>query len=132
LIGFNDMTPRVFIVQEPLRRSASGEVVPRIDYRTLAPYGDVKFLFAWGDLRDDESLENPAAFLWRLRTLLRTYTSDDYLVLLGNPALTAMATLIAAEQNNGRVRLLDWIRDERQYRIVDIDIHCQPVAPSAP
>lgn len=122
------MSSRVFIVQEPLRRTDSGAVIPRIDYRTLEPYGEIKFLFAWGALRDEESLENPAAFLWTLRRLLEGFSSEDYLVLLGNPALTAMTTLIAAEHNNGRVRLLDWIRDERKYRIVDIDIHCQPLA----
>jgi hypothetical protein len=33
-----------------------------------------------------------------------------------------MAVLVASEVNQGRVKLLDWIRDERRYRVVQIDL----------
>lgn len=118
---------RVFVVQEPLKR-VGDQTVPRINYNTLTPYGEIKFLFTWGELRDDDRLENPAALIWKLRASLHNFRDDDYIVCLGNPALIGMAITVAAECNNGFVRILDWIRDDRRYRVVDMDLHCQPVS----
>jgi hypothetical protein len=111
----------VYLVQEPLKRDPDVTIVPKINYRTLKPYGDVRFLFQWDELKDDDTL-NPHAMLERLRDLLCDFTDDDYIVPIGNPALIGMAVLIAAECNDGRVRMLDWIKAERRYRIVDVDL----------
>jgi hypothetical protein len=119
--------PRVFVVQEPLKKT-NGIVVPRINYQTLTPYGEVRFLFQWGELKDDDALENTAPLIWKLRAALHSFSDEDYIVPLGNPALIAMAVAIAAECNNGTVNILDWIRDESRYRVVTMDLHCQPAA----
>lgn len=118
---------RVFVVQEPLKR-VGRSVIPRIDYSTLTPYGEVRFLFSWGELRDEDVLDNPAQLIWKLRAALHSFDDDDYLVCLGNPALIGMAVTIAAERNDGYVRILDWIRDEGRYRVVEMDLDCQPAA----
>jgi hypothetical protein len=120
---------RVFIVQEPLKKDpASGLVVPRINYGTLRPYGDIQFLFQWGDFKDDDALDNAAPIVWQLRAKLHDFRDDDYIVPLGNPAVIGMAVAIAAECNNGFVRILDWIRDESRYRLIEMDLNCQPVS----
>lgn len=120
---------RVFVVQEPFHK-VKGQVVPRIPLHTLEEFGPITYLCSWSELRDDtndDMTQKRAAELYhKIRTKLADYSNDDFLVLLGNPALGAMATLIAAECNNGRVSILDWVRDAGAYRIIDIDAHCQP------
>lgn len=113
---------RCYIVQEPLHM-VDGVPVPRIGYHTITPYGTIKFLFTWSELRHDDALEETWPFLVRLHELLRNFNDNDYIVPLGNPTLVAMAVLVAAEVNDGRVKMLDWIRDERRYRVVQIDLN---------
>lgn len=122
---------RVFVVQEPFRK-VQGQVVPRIPLHTLEEFGTVTYLCSWSELQhdsnDDMTPARAAELYHKIRRKLCDYSNDDFLVLLGNPALGAMATMIAAECNNGRVSILDWIRDASAYRIIDIDAHCQPRA----
>jgi hypothetical protein len=116
-------TPRVFIVQEPLKRFPDG-VRPRIDYNTLTPYGELQFIFAWRELKDND-LSNTAPLMRKLRQALRDFHDHDALVCLGNPALCAMALAVALECNDGYATVLDWIREEGRYREVEIDLHAQ-------
>lgn len=119
----------VYVVQEPLHR-VGREVEWRIPRRDLEAFGTIVCLCKWGELRDDgdgDFSPSRSAELWhKIRVKLRTFGDADYIVPLGNPALIAMATLIAADVNGGRVSMLDWVRDASAYRIIPIDAHCQP------
>lgn len=111
-----------YIVQEPLKRdAASGALVPRINYRTLKPYGELRILFQWDELKDGDQ-PDARALCERLRDLLCNFSDKDYIVPLGNPALIALAVMIAAECNDGKVRMLDWIKEEKRYRIIPVDL----------
>lgn len=112
---------RVFLVQEPLRME-DGVPTPRINYRTLQPFGELRFLFTWGEIQDEDSLNDTAALLIKLRNSLHDFNDADYLVPIGNPALIAMAAMVAADLNDGRVVMLDWMRLPKQYRTVNIDL----------
>lgn len=112
---------RAFIVQEPLHM-VNGAAVPRIGYHTITPYGNIQFLFTWSEIKNDSSFADTERYLVRMYDTMHDFSDSDYLVPLGNPALTAMAVLVASEVNQGRVKLLDWIRDERRYRVVQIDL----------
>lgn len=114
--------PNVYVVQEPLRIGEGGVPVPRINYGTLTPYGTVKFLFSWGEITDDTRLDFEAmrAYMARAREALKDFSDDDYLVPMGHPALIAIATLAAADVN-GRLNILDWSRERRAYRVVQLD-----------
>lgn len=112
---------RVFLVQEPLHIK-DGVPVPRIGYHTLRPYGEVRFLFSWGELTDRTDLSDTHALLTEARRQLADFSDADYLVPMGNPVLIALATLAAAEANEGRVKMLDWLREERRYRVGAIDL----------
>jgi hypothetical protein len=116
-------SPRVFVVQEPLKRFPDG-VRPRIDYNTLRPYGELRFIFAWRELKDDD-LSNTAPLVAKLRDALDDFTDDDALVCLGNPALCAMAIAVALELNDGYARVLDWVRNDGCYREVKIDLNTE-------
>lgn len=116
--------PRVFVVQEPLKKTPNG-VMPRIDYSTLKPYGEMVIIFRWGELKDEEVMHDTTPLLEKLRDALQDFGDDDCLVCLGNPALCAMALAVALEQNGGYACVLDWIRDDRRYRLIEIDMHPQ-------
>jgi hypothetical protein len=100
----------------------NGAAVPRIGYHTITPYGNIQFLFTWSEIKNDSSFADTERYLVRMYDTMHDFSDSDYLVPLGNPALTAMAVLVASEVNQGRVKLLDWIRDERRYRVVQIDL----------
>lgn len=113
----------VYVVQEPMKMEG-GQVVPRINLNHLKRYGRIVFLFGWSDVAVDDALNNANDMVRGLRRDLKSFGDDDYIVPLGNPALIGMATAIAAECNDGRVRILDWMRDERRYREVQVDLQC--------
>jgi hypothetical protein len=119
-------TPRVFVVQEPLKMGPGGVAVPRINYGTLQPFGYLKFLFTWGEITDRTPLDDTTTYLWRARAQLADFRDTDYLVPMGHPGLIAIATLAAAEANDGRIKILDWSRERSAYRVVQIDLNRDP------
>lgn len=118
---------RAFLVQEPLRMTPTGPV-PRIKYATLRPYGTPEFLFSWGELEEGQPLPEMAQLVWQLRARLSSFSDEDFIVPVGNPALIGMAIAVAAECNGGRVKVLDWRRESNQYRVIDFDLKCKAVA----
>lgn len=117
----------VYFVQEPLKRDRGGNIVSRFNLGTAERYGRIVYLFSWGELKDGTILTDTPALLARLREKLAEYSDRDWIVPAGNPALIALATLVAADMNEGRVQILDWIRDDGCYREVTIDMEWEPL-----
>ncbi len=113
---------RVWITQEPMQM-IGGVPTPRIPYHSLAHMGSVHFVFGWGEVRDDTVMDatHTKVLLDKARMLLADFRDDDVLLPMGNPGLIAIATLAASEANDGRVTVLDWLRNARCYRHVMID-----------
>ena len=120
---------KVYLVQEPLKRDGRGQVVSRFDLSKLEPYGQLVHLCSWGELRDGFDCER---LMEKLRDKLQDYNDRDWIVPVGNPALIAMATIVAADINEGRVQLLDWIRNDNCYREVKIDMRWHPLSLARP
>lgn len=117
----------VYFVQEPLKRDRAGNVVSRFNLSSVERYGRVVNLFTWGELKDEGmSLDMGGDLLPRLREKLKDYRDGDWIVPTGNPALIGLVTLVAADINEGRVQMLDWIRDKGCYREVIIDMDWLP------
>jgi hypothetical protein len=113
----------VYVPQVPLTSNGGQDTVrPRVDLRPAERYGKLCYLIEWVNL--DEV--NPTALLYELREKLKNYNDDDYLLMVGNPTLMALAALVASEQNDGRISLLYWRREKRSYHIVDIDLDAPP------
>ena len=102
------MQGKVYVIQEAANRnlipaSVYGEIT------VLLPPGQVSF--------------STAPTLRRLRDKLRSFNDNDYLLLMGDPAAISMASVIAANNNNGRWKLLKWDKQEQQYYVVKVDIY---------
>lgn len=51
----------------------------------------------------------------QLRSQLRSFSDEDFLLVNGDPVAIGLASSIAAEANRGRVTFLKWDRYTRQY-----------------
>ena len=62
----------------------------------------------------------PIAF--KLKQELKNFNDDDYLLLIGDPAIIAVAAAVAAKVNNGFFKVLKWDRDDKTYYDIEIDL----------
>ena len=112
------MRGKCYIIQEPVRRDHStGQMVPIMDFRKVLDYGDPVVCLPGGRV-----MLSPAPTIEMLKSKLKNFTDDDYLVAVGDPSAIAIAGAIAAEYNMGRFKMLKWDKESRQYVCVDINL----------
>ena len=86
--------------------------------RSAEKFGDLKIC-----LPDNKQMvlsSGPLTF--KLQQELRDFNDNDYLLLIGDPAIIAVAGAIAADINNGRFKVLKWDRNETKYYDIEIDL----------
>lgn len=111
----------VYIVQKPVKilRDGNGAIVKyqtMFDTRTAQRYGDTQILCEPGDI---SSYPDKAIAL--LQKQLAVYNDNDYILPTGDPVLSAAAVTIAANVNNGRVKILKWDKFDKAYTILQYD-----------
>ena len=67
-------------------------------------------------------IHSPGPLVMKLRTLLKNYTEDDYLLLSGDPAIIGVACSIVSDITNGKYNLLKWDKQERRYYPIEINL----------
>jgi hypothetical protein len=65
---------------------------------------------------------DPTEMVRSMREGLRDFNDEDYLLAVGDPAAIAIASMLAAAMNNGRVKMLRWDRLVRQYLELQLDV----------
>jgi hypothetical protein len=93
----------VYVVQNSLHRDGRGELVPKFDYGPAEEFGELVFL-----LNDSARPFVLAPIIAELHEKLRDFGPEDHLLLTGNPTLLGIALAIAADFNDGCVRVLQW------------------------
>ena len=86
--------------------------------RSAEKFGDLKVCLP--DNRQMVLSSGPLTF--KLKQELKDFNDDDYLLLIGDPAIIAVAGAIASENNNGRFKVLKWDRNEMKYYDIEIDL----------
>lgn len=104
---------KVFIVQE-LRRSDN---TPMHDLTPARTYGDLEVLISTNNI--GIAIQPIVA---KLRTALKDFSDDDYLLAVGDPVAIGICTAIASEMNRGRVNILRWDRQTRQYVSIEANL----------
>jgi hypothetical protein len=66
---------------------------------------------------------SPGPVIFKLRAFLKDYTSQDYLLLTGDPSIILLAGVLANEITNGKFKLLKWDKQERKYYPISINIY---------
>jgi hypothetical protein len=97
---------KVYITQEIYKKNKEGERVSQFDLSSLDQFGETIVM-----LPSVLNLFAPVPIVRTLREKLMHFTDDDYLVPLGDPSIMVAAGIIAAQRNNGRVRILKWERN---------------------
>ena len=86
--------------------------------RSAEKFGDLKVC-----LPDNKQIvlsSGPLAF--RLQQILKDFNDNDYLLLMGDPAIIALTGAIVSDINNRKFKVLKWDRDEKRYYDIEIDL----------
>ena len=86
--------------------------------RSAEKFGDLKIV-----LPDNKQMilsSGPLTF--KLQKELRDFNDNDYLLLIGDPAIIAVCGALAAKINNGKFKVLKWDRNEKKYYDLEIDL----------
>ena len=86
--------------------------------RSAEKFGDLKVV-----LRDNKQIvlsSGPLTF--KLRHELKDFNDKDYLLLMGDPAIIALAGSVAIDVNGGKFKVLNWYREEKKYYDIEIDL----------
>ena len=106
----------VYVIQElPGTRMGA----PKFYIMVASRYGKIVTLLP----ENSQIILSPGPLIYKLRKLLKTYKSTDYLLLTGDPAIIGAACSIVSDLTNGRFNLLKWDRQEKMYYPIEINLY---------
>ena len=108
--------PTVYVIQE-VAGTKSG--APKINIMGAAKYGKFEFLLP----EFSQIIFSPGPLIFKLRKALKNFTTEDYLLLTGDPAIIGVACSIVSDITNGRYNLLKWDKQERAYYPIEINLY---------
>jgi len=107
--------PIVYVIQEI---AGTKEGRPKINILGAAEYGDFKFLLP----ELSQMIFSPGPLIFKLRKSLKDYTTEDFLLLTGDPAIIGVACSIVSDITNGKFNLLKWDKQERKYYPIHVNL----------
>lgn len=109
---------KVFVVQRQLKwDDAHEQLIPKFDLTPAQEFGELVYL-----LGPSASPFSPGPVLKELREKLEGITSEDYVLLIGNPSLIGWAVAVAASKTDNVIRMLQWCNRSHVYREVIVDL----------
>ena len=95
--------------------------IPQVmDYnvRSAEKFGDLKIMLS--DRKQMILASGPLTF--ELQKHLKDFNDNDYLLLIGDPAIIGLCCAIASDFNNGKFKVLKWDRNDKRYYALEIDL----------
>jgi hypothetical protein len=109
--------PKVYLIQDiPVDRETGK---PKYNVLGAQKFGEIITLLPVYS----QIILSPGPLTFELRKLLKNFTSNDYLLLSGDPAIIGVVCSIVSDTTNGKYKLLKWDRQEKTYYPVEINIH---------
>jgi len=108
--------PIVYVIQEI---AGTKEGRPKINILGAAEYGTFKFLLP----ELSQMIFSPGPLIFKLRKGLKDYSTEDFLLLTGDPAIIGVACSIVSDITNGKYKLLKWDKQERKYYPIEINLY---------
>lgn len=113
---------KVFVVQKQQRWDAArGMMVPKFDVEPARQYGELVFL-----LSPTAAPWNPDSIIGELRGKLIDFTSEDFLLLIGNPVIIGWTVTLAYQRTGGWLNLLQWSGKDGSYRCIPCNLGGAP------
>ena len=110
---------KVYVIQE-IAGTKSGN--PKINIMVASNYSSSgKFIFLLPEF--SQMIFSPGPLIYKLRQGLKNFTSDDYLLLTGDPAIIGVACSIVSDITGGKFKLLKWDKQERKYYPIEINLY---------
>jgi hypothetical protein len=106
---------KVYLTQE-IPGSSIGQ--PKYNVLGAQKFGQIVTLLP----EKSQIILSPGPLIQKLRTLLKDYTTDDYLVLSGDPAIIGVVCSVVSDITNGKYNLLKWDRQEKTYYPIEVNI----------
>ena len=106
--------PKVFVIQNQMQQNADGNLEPKFDFSRAKEYGDIQFVVP--NAVTPWSIDKP-----EVRSLIEKnmeeFSSEDYLLLVGNPVIISAVVVIAALQTEEgqSIKMLQWHGKDRKY-----------------
>ena len=111
-----DSEKTVYVIQEI---PGTKEGRPKINIMGAQKFVKIKVLLR----EDSQMIFSPGPIIFELRKLLKNYTSEDYLLLTGDPAIIGVACSVVSDITHGKYNLLKWDRQERMYYPIQINLY---------
>ena len=108
--------PIVYVLQEIAGTRFNS---PKINITGALEYGELKFLLP----ELSQLMWSPGPLIFELRKKLKNYTPEDYLLLVGDPAIIGVACSIVSDITNGKYKILKWDKQERKYYPISINLY---------
>ena len=91
-----------------------------MDYnvRPAEKFGDLKIMLP--DRKQMILASGPLTV--ELQKHLKDFNDNDYLLLIGDPAIIGLCCAIASDFNNGKFKVLKWDRNDKRYYDLEIDL----------
>ena len=110
---------KVYVIQEIAGTKAGN---PKINIMGASVYSSSgKFDFLLPEF--SQIIFSPGPLVYKLRQGLKNFTSSDYLLLTGDPAIIGVACSIVSDITNGKYNLLKWDKQERKYYPIEINLY---------
>ena len=109
LLGRRLKMAKVYVIQE----NSKFNIISARSYGELVP------VFEEGK----QIMLSPAPATIKLKRILKDFNDDDYLLLIGDPAMIGLACSVASDVNMGRYKILKYDRRTFEYYPIEIDIH---------
>lgn len=109
--------PRVFLVQRPcwLNRE-TGMWEDKLDLTPAEDFGEIHEILPPGNVSSDM-----ASNLRDIREGMRSFSNDDFLILLGDPVAMSIAACVAMQKTDGRIKMLKWDKFKNAYDVYEVD-----------
>ena len=106
---------KVYLTQE-IPGSSIGQ--PKYNVLGAQKFGQIVTLLP----EKSQIILSPGPLIQKLRTLLKDYTTNDYLLLSGDPAIIGVVCSVVSDITNGKYNLLKWDRQEKTYYPIEVNI----------
>lgn len=123
IIRYEDLkksdSPVVHVIQH-IPGTAEGR--PKINIMGASSYSTSNdFIFLLPEL--SQIIFSPGPLIFKLRKGLKDFTTEDYLLLTGDPAIIGVTCSIVSDMTNGKYKLLKWDKQERKYYPIEINLY---------
>ena len=110
---------KVYVIQEIAGTKAGKPKINIIGASNYSSSGKFHFLLS----EFSQMIFSPGPLIYKLRQGLKNFTSSDYLLLTGDPAIIGVACSIVSDITGGKFKLLKWDKQERKYYPIEINLY---------